>query len=110
MYMHTPQDPHSSPNPPLGCDNAQLVSALDDEDSGTLNLGYGIQNLQEDLFNAAMGYQDMSTSATRNGIPNPGTGSNYGPKECLARCAAAKQQSSSSPTCGPPAPRQSSGA
>ena len=73
---------------PPGCTNAQLVSALDSEDTGTLNVGYGMQSFPSDLWNAAFGYQDISTNETLGQIPAVGTGSNYGPKECLARCAA----------------------
>ena len=94
-----------------GCTNAQLVSALNAEDTGTLNLGYGLQNLQELLVNAAMGYQPLSTNSSRAAIPLVGTGSNFGPKECLAKCAAQTGAESAGvggtegAQCGPPVPR-----
>ncbi|KAF1356762.1 RmlC-like cupin domain-containing protein [Delphinella strobiligena] len=88
----------------IGCTNAQLVAALNNEDQGTLNLGYGLQNLPGDLVNAAMGYQNVSTSDTLAKIWPIGTGSNYGPKECLAKCAALNATGAQQPTCGPPSP------
>jgi len=89
MTLHSSVRMHSVTDaPPTGCTNAQLVSALDSEDTGTLNVGYGMQSFPSDLWNAAFGYQDISTNETLSQIPAVGTGSNYGPKECLARCAA----------------------
>ena len=70
-----------------GCTNAQLVSALNNEDQGTMNIG-NVFNLPADLVNAAFGYQDISTNETRDSIPPIGTGAGFGVKECLARCAA----------------------
>lgn len=90
--------------PLTGCTNAQLVSALNNEDQGTLNLGYGLQNLPEDLVNAGMGYQNVSTSDTLANIWPIGTGSNYGPKECLAKCAALNATGAQQPAYGPPSP------
>lgn len=89
--------------PSLDCVPAQLVSALNNEDQGTMNFGYGLQMLPGELFNAAMGYQDISTNETRSNVPPPGTGSNYGPKECLARCAALNATATTQ-ACGPPSP------
>ncbi|KAK5003262.1 hypothetical protein LTR28_010384 [Elasticomyces elasticus] len=46
----------------IGCENAQLVSALNTEDAGTMNLGNGIfaDGFPADLVNAALGYQDLA--------------------------------------------------
>lgn len=71
-----------------GCDNAQLVSALNNEDQGTMNFGAGLISLDPSLVNAAFGYQDFFNNDTSSKMPSVGTGSVYGTKECLARCAA----------------------
>ncbi|KAK4926932.1 hypothetical protein LTR66_000885 [Elasticomyces elasticus] len=78
----------------IGCENAQLVSALNSEDAGTMNFGNGIfaDGFPADLVNAALGYQDLANNHTAAGIPAVGTGSVYGTKECLARCAARKRR------------------
>lgn len=71
----------------LGCDNAQLVSALSSEDPGTQNIAGALFELPNpDLIDAAFGYVGVDTNATRNSIPGVGTGSNYGIASCLARC------------------------
>lgn len=48
-----------------------------------------------------MGYQDISTNETRSNIWPIGTGSNYGPQACRARCAALN---ATQPANGPFAP------
>lgn len=73
---------------PLGCDNAQLVSALNNEDQGTTNIGNNLFLLPADLVNAAFGYSNVDNNATQAAMPGVGTGSTWGTKECLARCAA----------------------
>ncbi|KAF2155941.1 RmlC-like cupin [Myriangium duriaei CBS 260.36] len=73
----------------MGCNNAQLVSALNSEDPGTSNLINGLFNIPNaDLVNAAMGYQNIDTNATASGIPAVGTGSIYGIASCLKKCNA----------------------
>ena len=87
----------------LGCDNAQLVSALNDEDQGTTNLITTLFKIPDfDLVNAAFGYQDIDVNSTVASLPEVGTGSNYGPAACLARCKALNSTSTTSAT-GPPA-------
>lgn len=71
------------------CTNAQLVSALNNEDAGTQNIIAALFHIPNpDLVNAAFGYQNVITNSSGSFIPAVGTGSNYGTKECLARCAA----------------------
>jgi len=74
----------------MGCDNAQLVSALNSEDSGTHNVIAGLFNIPDvDLVNAAFGYFNIDTNATAAGTAPVGTGANYGVQSCLAKCKAA---------------------
>ncbi|TKA54559.1 hypothetical protein B0A49_12773, partial [Cryomyces minteri] len=63
-----------------GCENAQLVSALNSEDAGTHNIGNGLFGLPSELVNAAMGYDNIDTNNTSGAIPSVGTGSTYGTK------------------------------
>ncbi|GAB7347631.1 hypothetical protein MBLNU459_g4501t1 [Dothideomycetes sp. NU459] len=72
-----------------GCTNAQLVSALNNEDQGTTNVGNNLFQLPADLVNAAFGYSDIDNNGTQAAMPAIGTGSFPGTKACLARCAAA---------------------
>jgi oxalate decarboxylase/phosphoglucose isomerase-like protein (cupin superfamily) len=69
------------------CDNAQLISALNDEDSGTLNLVNGLMGLPDVMLDPAFGYSlPNGFNDTRSDMPPVGTGSIYGDKACLARC------------------------
>jgi len=79
-----------------GCDNAQLVSALNNEDQGTQNVITSLFNIPDaDLVNAAFGYQNTDNNASDAKVPPVGTGSNYGIQACLARCA--KENGGSAP-------------
>ena len=70
----------------VGCDNAQLVSALNNEDTGTQNIGNVFTNgFPVDLINAAFG-QNLASSDVQSKMTPIGTGSNYGTAECMARC------------------------
>lgn len=73
-----------------GCENSQLVSALDHEDPGTMNFGQMFTNdFPYELVNAALG-QDLASDEVKSKIPKVGTGSNWGPKSCLDRCGITK--------------------
>ncbi|GAM83510.1 hypothetical protein ANO11243_014980 [Dothideomycetidae sp. 11243] len=90
----------------LGCDNAQLVSALSSEDPGTSNL---INNMlaipNADLINAAFGNQNIDTNSTTAGVPPVGTGSIYGIASCLKKCQAQNNNASPADSYGTkPAP------
>jgi len=69
-----------------GCENAQLVSALNSDDPGTQNVGNVFTNgFPADLVNAAFG-QDFASAETALKMVPVGTGSNWGLPSCLARC------------------------
>lgn len=72
---------------PIGCTNAQLVSALSSEDAGTHNIANGLFGLPLDLVNVALGGTD-NVNVTAHSIPGVGTGSISGTAACLARCKA----------------------
>lgn len=72
---------------PVGCTNAQLVSALSSEDAGTHNIANGLFGLPLDLVNVALGGTD-DVNVTAHSIPGVGTGSISGTAACLARCKA----------------------
>jgi len=71
----------------LGCENAQLVSALSSEDAGTHNLANALFSLPSDILGPVLG-SGVNTTAEINAIPPVGTGSNAGPESCLAMCKA----------------------
>lgn len=67
-----------------GCEPAQLVSALNSEDSGTQNIGNVFSNgFPSELVSAAMG---SDTSSMGGKVVPVGTGANWGRAECLAQC------------------------
>jgi hypothetical protein len=69
-----------------GCENAQLVSALNADDAGTQNIGNVFTNgFPADLVNAAFG-QDIAGAGTAGKMVPVGTGSNWGIPSCLATC------------------------
>ena len=72
---------------PTGCTPAQLVSALNSEDQGTLNLVNNLFSLPDHFLDAATDYSGISYNKTRGDTPGVGTGSIPGSKECLARCS-----------------------
>ncbi|KAH9211731.1 spherulin-1A [Leptodontidium sp. 2 PMI_412] len=67
-----------------GCTNATLISALNSEDQGTLNLLNSLYMFPDDLVKASYGGEDSGPAAS--GIPPVGTGSIVGSAECLAAC------------------------
>jgi oxalate decarboxylase/phosphoglucose isomerase-like protein (cupin superfamily) len=71
----------------MGCENAQLVSALNSEDTGTLNVANAFfslpSNFTQPIVGAGANLQAMASS-----VPAVGTGSNYGPEQCIAACKA----------------------
>jgi hypothetical protein len=70
-----------------GCESAQLVSALDSEDTGTLNFLNGLYNLPEEMIYAGFGNNgDVDVGSIGKEIPGVGTGSVLGSIECLKRC------------------------
>lgn len=71
----------------IGCENAQLVSALNSDDTGTMNLANAFFSLPANFTSAVLG-PDTDVQAMANNVPPVGTGSNYGPEQCIAACKA----------------------
>lgn len=70
----------------VGCDNAYLISALNSEDTGTLNILTGLWSLREDMIQAAFGNPDTNMTEAGQHIPPVGTGSMLGSAACMAKC------------------------
>lgn len=70
-----------------GCENAQLISALNSDDSGTTNLANAFFSLPANITGPIIG-TGIDTATIQNIIPAIGTGSNYGPQDCIAACKA----------------------
>jgi hypothetical protein len=64
-----------------------LVSALDSEDTGTINYLNSLYQLPHDMIRAAFGDADLNTEQLGKDIPPVGTGSVLGSEECLKRCS-----------------------
>lgn len=71
----------------LGCENAQLVSALSSDDAGTQNLANAFFSLPSNITSTVLG-GGVNIAATQANLPGIGTGSNAGPEQCIAACAA----------------------
>jgi len=71
----------------IGCENAQLISALSSDDAGTHNLANAFFSLPANITQTILGPQ-INLASTASYIPDVGTGSNVGPEQCLAACAA----------------------
>jgi hypothetical protein len=81
-----------STNAQPGCENAQLISALNSDDPGTLNVGQVFANgFPAELVNAAFG-QDLANEDVERKMTPVGTGSNWGPESCLRRCGIVKPE------------------
>jgi hypothetical protein len=78
---------HITDNTIPGCEPAQLVSALNSEDAGTLNHLNGLYEFPADMIAAAFGNNpDVEVSKIGKKIPDVGTGSVMGSAECMRRC------------------------
>lgn len=71
----------------IGCENAQLVSALSSDDAGTHNLANAFFSLPANFTQTILG-SSVNVQTVGSQIPAVGTGSNYGPDACRAACAA----------------------
>ena len=71
----------------MGCENAQLVSALNSDDTGTTNLANAFFSLPANFTGPVIG-NTVNYQAIDGTIPAFGTGSNYGPEQCIAACKA----------------------
>jgi hypothetical protein len=70
----------------IGCENAQLISALNSDDSGTTNLANAFFSLPANITNTIIG-GGLNAQAILGRVPAVGTGSTFGPAECIAACA-----------------------
>ena len=73
----------------LGCGNIQLVSALNDENAGTLNAANNFYRLTPDIIGTVLGQDADRLNATASQVPVIGTGSNAGSAACLSKCGMA---------------------
>ena len=71
----------------MGCENAQLVSALNSDDTGTTNLANAFFSLPTNFTGPVIG-SNVNYQAIDGTIPAIGTGANYGPEQCIAACKA----------------------
>ena len=76
---------HSMMN--IGCENAQLISALNSDDTGTTNLANAFFSLPANITDTIIG-GGLSAQSILPRVPAVGTGSTWGPAECRAKCAA----------------------
>jgi hypothetical protein len=69
----------------VGCETAQLISALNDDDAGTLNVANAFfafpQNISGTIMGGVVDVQDIFEK-----VPDYGTGANSGPSQCIAAC------------------------
>jgi hypothetical protein len=70
----------------IDCEPALLVSALNTEDTGTLNILPSLYTVPSDIIAAAFGADGMDTQSVGGNIPAPGTGAIIGSAECKKRC------------------------
>lgn len=75
---------HSMMN--IGCENAQLISALNSDDAGTTNLANAFFSLPTNITDTIIG-GGLNAQDIYSRVPAIGTGSNFGPAECIAACA-----------------------
>ncbi|KAH6644045.1 RmlC-like cupin domain-containing protein [Boeremia exigua] len=69
-----------------GCEPALLLSALNSDDSGTLNALNGVWAFPDMMKQAAFGDQNFDSAKMGKGIPDVGTGAVRGSYECRKRC------------------------
>ncbi|ETI29521.1 hypothetical protein G647_01974 [Cladophialophora carrionii CBS 160.54] len=70
----------------IGCENAQLISSLNSDDSGTTNLANTFFSLPANITNTVIG-GGLSAQDIYGRVPAVGTGSSFGPNQCRAACA-----------------------
>lgn len=62
------------------------MSALNSDDSGTLNALNGLWNIPDDVKRAAFGSENLDTAQLGAEIPGVGTGAVRGSFECRKKC------------------------
>jgi hypothetical protein len=70
----------------LDCEPAILISALNSEDPGTLNILPALWTVPKDIIQAAFGASGMNTQDMGEKVPSVGTGAIIGSTECKKRC------------------------
>jgi hypothetical protein len=70
----------------IDCEPALLISALNSEDSGTLNILPALWSVPQDIIRAGFGTPGMNTQDVGRDIPAVGTGAIIGSEECKKRC------------------------
>lgn len=76
---------HSMMN--IGCENAQLVSALNSDDTGTTNLANTFFSMPANITGPIIG-EEVNAQSIFDRVPGVGTGSTWGPEACRAACRA----------------------
>jgi oxalate decarboxylase/phosphoglucose isomerase-like protein (cupin superfamily) len=71
----------------IGCENAQLISALNSDDTGTMNLANAFFSLPANITGPILG-AGVNAQAIMNNVPDVGTGAAFGPEQCIAACRA----------------------
>jgi hypothetical protein len=74
-----------------GCTNAQLVSALNSDDAGTLNAVNSLLELPRDQLYSVLGLDNMALNFT-SGVQPVGSGSQWGNQECLDKCGLTREK------------------
>ncbi|KAF1940711.1 RmlC-like cupin [Clathrospora elynae] len=69
------------------CEPALLISALNSDDSGTLNILPSLWSIPQDIIQAGFGDDSIDTAGLGKDIPQVGTGAIIGSDECMKRCA-----------------------
>jgi hypothetical protein len=72
--------------PPPDCTPALLLSALNSDDSGTLNILPSLWSVPSDIIQAGFNDPSINTEDLGRNIPEVGTGAIIGSEECKKRC------------------------
>lgn len=84
-HFHTPTNPTLFPQP-TDCEPSLLLSSLNTDDSGTLNILPSLWSVPQDIISAAFGDASLNTQDVGSQIPFVGTGAIIGSAECKKRC------------------------
>ena len=68
------------------CEPALLLSALNSDDSGTLNILPSLWTVPQDVISAGFGDASLNTESLGQMIPAVGTGAIIGSAECKKKC------------------------
>ncbi|KNG44313.1 RmlC-like cupin [Stemphylium lycopersici] len=68
------------------CEPALLISSLNSDDGGTLNILPSLWTVPQDMVNAAFGDASLNIADLGSSIPEVGTGAIIGSEECKKRC------------------------